>query len=579
MSLNCDQRSPAQVQAATAHAARVKQLYARALRNSLFYPEPERAELRQALNTEYSQFTRAVKLFAERTTIMRIRSELGTSVDVRSWVLYCGVPGTIAKFSFNQLSAADLTERNRIADQRLAAFNKIYDAAKHTAQQFVTDEQSRRQALKAIDDERRVMLRAFSMYRRGFSFKEIDRLTHAGIQSRALDGVVPWSTAYFGGHNLTREEVIARVNKAARLVNRVDLAIEGARRKNQALPKEQYASLLTKMAEARRDYCRAIALYVRGLEPSHIQKITGLPAQSWLYQDAMPALILSNSTERRSKQFRIPDLTPESALVVGAYLARRRNHQGKVLSISVPTAEAGEQLRANFKAAFGFDLGKAARLEHGLIYHIRRAEFIPAFIKFAEADCAEIKLPDKFMRYDFLRRPLLQGFLLSANGMLSIERGHYSVARKGGELLLKSAAVALARDGIHPRVTNEGEITRLIIDADSDIKRLLQLYPKAFASDKLVAASRLNGSHANPELHTSSGYQTVMNLLEQHFPPGTKLRYRLVEELLQGELPRIKLTSADRDTIWRWRNGSKPREALRAEITGRLEQELYPEPK
>lgn len=549
------------------HAERVEASYKVALVHISLFPADEREKMRAAVEREFENFQSAVRLFTGGVPLTKIQEAMPDGSSVVPWLARLRVPVSIARFSHARIDPQELRDRKRLSAQRLAVFHDRFTAALETVKEIPLDAGKRVDITRRLESERSTMLRAFELYEKGFSFRDIDHITKVGMQDRALDGRLPSLTRYYGGDALTPEEVVAHRNKAARMVTKACEALEEAEKKHRFLStavREARMHVLRKECEQVKLVAR---LYERGITPLRIRTLTKLSAPEWLAYETLPVKLLRVLQPTYKRDFTIPTQhTEETAYVAGAFFARLRlTDPGKIL-FAAPRPEVAEKLRKTFTKAFGLE--PSPTRVHGGMYlaPIDRKAFVEPFRQLVGVTGGPaVAIPQMVIDYTFYRQPFLDGFLSFSGGHFHTSIPRFTLTRSISGEVLNQVAVALSYEGIYPNVHTENTgAVKLQIDDPLELRRLMELFPMmtdARTRERMGAMV----VRAKSCLDSLEAYETVMRILRTDYPKGVKLNFEDVREKGGVVLSSLMLTPGEKHRIKGWRAGLRPKVYVRAQ--------------
>lgn len=579
MALKSNQRSENDVQLLQRHAVAVERSCRVALDHADFFPVEEAQRIRQELQSEFRAFQESVQSYQARVPIKEIRAALAPDQDVRSWLIYRSMPATIARYSHSQLEPRDLRKREEIATQRLADFNQRHKAALETVKELPLTKSQRGEIEQRLENERKTMTKGFALYRRGFSFVDVDRVTRIGIQSRALLGTIPETTRHYGGDILSANAAEQRSNKCREIRTLAREIFAEALKKNEHEDSKRHETRFEKIGRELKSLELVLRLYERGLAPYQIKRLTNLPAHSWLLQGALPPTLLRSSERLNRKDFSIPTLFDhDTSYIIGAFLARARSITTRSLSFSAPTAEAARSLAEKFERSFGLTPEPARRVGDKFVLDIGRKEFVSGFKRFFKLDSGSV-VPclDSIVFYEYFRRPFLEGFLTFAGGHLDVEGERYSLTRVMQQEILEGVAVALSFEGIYPAVHKAGARGAVIqVHEGSHLRSLVDSFPQVCTPEALDEIRHKPPLKVQP-IDTIAVYLCVMRVIKEHFPENKRLNFTTIKKVGGLILDDISFTFEERSRVKGWRLGHRPRLLQRVENLEKLARKLFPD--
>lgn len=579
MALKANQRTEKDVQALQRHAVVVERSCRVALEHAEFFPAEEAKKIRQELQNELKAFQQSVESFKARVPIKDIRASLAPEHDLRSWLIYRNMPATIARYSHGQVDSYDLRKREDIATQRLSDFQQRYKAALETVKELPLTTAERRDIECKLDEEKQTMTRGFALYRRGFSFVDIDRITGIGIQNRALQGAIPETTRYYGGDVLSTRAAEQRRQKCHEIRERAHSIKAEAQKKNEHEDPKRKASRFEKIGQELKSLDWVLRLYERGLSPYQIRRLTKLPAHSWILQGSLPPTLLRSSERLNRKDFKIPtSLDSDSSYIIGAYLARARSLNPRSLSFSAPSAERAVELAQKFERAFGLRPEPPRIVGTKHVLDIGRKEFVAGFKRLFNLEAGSV-VPcfDSIIFYEYFRRPFLEGFLAFGGGHLDVTKERYSITRLMQREILEGVAVALYFEGILPTLHRAGPHGAVLQVCDEvQLRSLVHSFPQV---GKPEACAELMGKppvRSHP-LDTIPVYERVMKVVRERFPKSKKINFKTIREEGGLILESLTFSSEERSRMKGWRAGHQPRPWQRAQALQRLARRMFPD--
>lgn len=529
--------------------------------------------MRAEIDREFKDFQSAVNLFIARAPLEKIQEAMTGDTTVVPWLARYRTPLAIARYSHAQNDTKVLRERRQLSEQRLASFQERFDAARETVAELNLSTERREELLKELAGERATMVQAFNLYKKGFSFRDIDDITGIGMQDRARDGRLPPLTRYYGGDILTEDERRARQSKTSRMLVKATEALNAAEKRYRNTRSEP------RLLEYRRDFERVALvarLYERGISPLRIRSLTSLSAPEWLACETLPVKLLRVADPIYKRDFKIPTQhTEDSAYVAGAFFARLRLADPDKTLFSAPNRAAADKLRESFTRAF--DLEPKPLRQHGGVFlvPISRSAFIEPFKKFiGQTTGNQIIVPRLLIDYSFFRKPFLEGFLSFAGGQVHTTIPRFTLTRSLRGDILNHIAVALSYEGIYPNIhTDSRGSVKLQIDDASEIRRLLNTYPMITDAETRAKALSLM-TWEESCLDSLQAYETVLRILQRDYPKGVKLNFEDVRMKGGPLLAPLTLSNAEKQRIKGWRAGLVPKVYLRAKKLAVLETSL-----
>lgn len=567
-----DRHSVESLNALRRHAEQVEASYKVALTHISLFPEEHREKMRAAVESEFRDFQSAVQLFASRVPIDTIQQTMTSGKVVAPWIMRHRTPKSIARYSHSQVDSKDLRQRKALSEARLATFQERFAAACATVAEIPLSDEQRKAAMNALKHEHDAMLQAFNLYKKGFSFGDIDRITKVGMQDRALDGRLPPLTRHYGGDILTPEEIAARQMKASRMVAKANSALQNAEKKYATASPEAREARMHALREDVERVSLVVRLYERGISPLRIRRLTRLPAPEWLACETLPVKLLRAAEPLYKRDFTIPKQhTEASAYIAGAFFGRLRLSNPQIILFAAPTHEAAEKLRHRFAEAFGHSPNLPRTHGDMHLVHISRKALIEPFCELMGAtDGDKVTVPRILIDYSFYRKPFLEGFFEFAAGTVHTSIPRFTISRVLRGDVLAHVAVALSYEGIYPNITcNESGAAKLQIDDAREIRRLLTMFPSitdAQTRDKALTLATRNESC----LDTVVGYETVMRILARDYPKGTKLNFEDVRDKGGAVLQSLTLCPWEKQRIKGWRAGLVPKVCVRAKRLAKL---------
>jgi cell division septum initiation protein DivIVA len=577
MALKSNQRNEQNVNLLKRHASAVERSFRTALDHVELFPPEEGRRIRQELTAEIEVFREAVKRFESRAPIREIRKEVAPHQDVRSWLIYRNMPSTIARYSHSQIDAADIAKRAEITARRLLHFHQRYEAALETVKELPMAEAQRREIVAKLHAEKQTMSKGFALYRRGFSFVDIDRITGIGIQNRALEGAIPETTRSYGGEVLSPNAMSHRRATAQDIRSHAQRVLAEAQKKNENEPADLKTARFDRITKELQNLELVLRMYERGLSPHQIKHLAKLPAESWILEGALPPTLLRSSNRLNRKDFRIPSmLDHETSYIVGAYLARARDFDQKSISFSAPTPALAQELMNKIERSFRLRPEPPRKVGNMYMVEIARKDFVSGFKRFFSIDAGSV-VPclDALIFYPYFRRPFLDGFLSFAGGSLNTQHARYSLTRIAQRELLAGIGVALSFEGIYPTLHNASERGGVLQVCDaSELRTLIREFPQVASAKDLGKLHQKLDKEAGP-MESLSVYLNVMQIIARHFPKGRRLDFRKIRNEGGLALSDLSFAPEERAKIKGWRLGHKPLVAHRAERLEVLARKLF----
>jgi hypothetical protein len=579
MALKSTQRTQESVTLLKQHASAVERSFRVALDHAQLFPPEEGKRIREELQAEVQVFREAVKQFESRAPIKEIRQALAPDQDVRSWLIYRSMPSAIARYSHSQVDAKDIAKREEITARRLLNFHQRHEAALDTVRDLPMSEAQRKGIQAKLRAEKQAMTKGFALYRKGFSFVDIDRITGIGIQNRAMDGNIPETTRCYGGDVLSPNAIKYRRTLVQDIRTYAQSLLEEAQKKNEREPADRKAARFDRIAVELSNLDLVLRLYERGLSPYQIKRLTKLPAESWILDGALPPTLFRSSERFNRRDFRIPPIIDhETSYIIGAYLARARGADPQAISFSAPSAALAQDLMNRIERSFRFRPEPPRIVGNMHVVEIARKEFVRGFQKlFSLEGGSVVPCLDALIFYPYFRRPFLEGFLSFAGGSLNTERARYSLSRISQREVLAGIGLALSFEGIYPTLHNAFERGGVLQLCDArELRNFIREFPQVASAKDLAELHKKLPQDESP-LERLSVYLHVMRIIRRHFPKGTKLDFRKIRNEGGDVLSGLSFTPAERTKIKGWRLGHKPLFAQRAEKLEALARKLFPD--
>ena len=570
---------PNRLQALDQHAKLVRESYSKACENLQLYPEQDRGALLDSVNRELSQFEGALEMARAGKFVRQVQAEVAH--EARSW-LYGAVPSSICRYANLQRTAHELREREDLSQERIAVCHERRALALNTLKRLKAfDGNPRTEEAEQIKQDCDRFVRAFELYRRGVSWKEIRRLTGESMQSRIQEKTLPDSVTRYGGYPLSRAATRFRETRGVSLLSATAEAVETARTRVLERSPSQLAERESAWAREMQELRLAVALYVRGLSVKGIGELTGLPTQNWILDQKLPQAIARSSLDLSNRSYRMPTCLDEKiSYVVGAIFGGMRLFsRDHGLFFRHEEAAKVYEMRGRLMDVFGAELPAPTKNGSRHVLQVSRTALVKdLFERLGIAERSTNPLPPfALLRYPEHCLAFLEGFFQFCSAEKDLNKMLVAVGRTEQENIIKAVACALYLEGIFPLIAKQGNATRIIIRGVGELSKLNARLPGLFSPQEQQKIAKRGPTGL--ELTASVPfYRSVMRVIEEGYPRGTPLVFDDVVHRAAKQLsvPSPAVTRALKGRIQGWRRGIKPLAVKRAEALEDLILGLYP---
>lgn len=577
-SLMVAQSRDVRIQRVTAHEGVVSAHYRKALANIEFYPKDQKVALREQLVSEYENFTAAATMLTKGTFVREIQKEICS--EARSW-LTGNIPATIARYSFCQVSEAQVAVRSVVSEERIKVCRQQMKSALDTVSRLEAyDGISRKKDTQAIKKEFASFKLAFQLYARGFSFEEIRSLTSESIQARVEDKTIPEKILAYAGYPLTASAQSYRVKKSADLKSAIAAAFEEAKAKQGALRPDTIDQQVEVWRKEIATFNLVVDLYEKGLTTTSIAALTGTNADGWLSNGQLPVKLTRARLDLVHRDYKCPTVIDESfAYVAGAMYANQRSYSsesGIIFRNADQSKIAG--VKSKFDSVFQTTLADPSTESGSYVARVGRSGLLKdIFDMLGIQEGARDPLPPLAMlTHQHTRRGFLRGYFDFCRPHVNPDLHRFGVSRRTQPNLIKAVALALYAEKIYPIARENGAGFALAVNNEVDFRKLVTFAPEILSPNE---KRKLGDKAAPPQdpIGSYEAYRSIVSILKKAYGDGRRLDF-------QDILSRAGIMTVPHDIpdniksrISNWRRGLKPLVAQRAEAIERLAKLLYPE--
>lgn len=556
------------------HAEVVSAHYRRALANVEFYPAADKERLAEQICSEMDNFYKSVAMVRAGKFVREIQEEVCS--EARSWVKG-SMPAAIARYSFYQISDAELAERGRISASQIRVCQAQMTSALDTIAKVGSyDGNARTAEAQRVKEECSRFERAFTLYARGFSFVEIKELTGESIQSRVEDKTIPETLMKYAGYPLSEAAAQYRANKISALQSAAVKAFEAAKARQEQSDPTILSEKIKVWKGELKELDLVLGLYKKGLSITSIADLTGLHADGWIRQEQLPAKLARASLDLTSRDFRVPQhIDPDFACVLGALCATTRVFSPDgAMAFRHSDKKRLEQIKIIFERLFQTSLVEPQVDGQGFILRVGRSALVREILeKFGVKDrTTDVLPPYEILKYSDTCRAFVRGFLTFCHPHLDKDLNRFGVARSTQPNLLKAVAIGLYLEKIYPTIRESGGKVALVVADQRDFEALCDFAPSMLNEAEKEAWVKRVKREPDP-IGSYDAYAKIASVLRGVYPTGVKLNF---SDILSRAGIECDATQSVKTRIANWRGGIKPHVALRAKALEELIATLYP---
>jgi hypothetical protein len=504
------------IQRVTAHEGVVSAHYRKALANVEFYPKDQKAALRDQLVSEYEKFSAAAEMLRGGKFVREIKEQICS--EARSWLIG-NIPATIARYSFCQVSEAEIADRSVVSEERIKVCREQMKSALDTVARLEAhDGVSRKRETQAIKKEFASFKLAFQLYARGFSFEEIRSLTDQTIQSRIEDKTIPEKILAYAGYPLTASAQTYRLKKCEDLKNSITTAFEEAKAKQGALQPDTLNQQVEVWRQEMATFNLVVDLYQKGLTANSIAALTRTNADGWLSNGQLPVKLTRARLDLVHRNYKCPTVIDESfAYIAGAIYANQRSfstESGIVLRNTDPAKIT--QIRSTLEKVFQTSLAATSIESGSYVARVGRSALLKdIFDMLAIPEGARDPVPPlAILTHQHTRRGLLRGYFDFCRPHVNIDLYRFGVSRQTQPNLVTAIALALYAEKIYPIVRkNEGGFA-LAVNNQVDFGKLVALAPGILSPDERKTFADKPTPPFDP-IGSYTAYRSIMSILKK----------------------------------------------------------------
>lgn len=566
------------IQRVTEHEGIVSGHYRKALANIEFYPKDQKVALRDQLVSEYEKFSAAATMLRGGKFVREIQKE--TCSEARSWLIG-NIPATIARYSFYQISDAQIADRSVVSEERIKVCRQQMKSALDTVSRLEAhDGVSRKKETQAIKKEFASFKLAFQLYARGFSFEEIRSLTDQTIQARIEDKTIPEKILAYAGYPLTAGAHTYRLKRCEELRSSITTAFEEAKAKQGALRPDTLDQQVEAWRKEVATFNLVVDLYQKGLTTTSIAALTGTNADGWLTNGQLPVKLTRARLDLTHRNYKCPTVIDESfAYIAGAMYANQRvfSVESGIVFRNTDRAKI-DGLTSQIERIFQTTVADTSTESGSYVARVARTGLLKdIFDMLGMQDGTRDPVPPlAILTHRHTRHGLLRGYLDFCRPHVNADLNRFGVSRGTQPNLLKAVALALYAERIYPIVRENDRGFTLAVNNQEDFLKLVSLVPDIVSPDEL---RKLRNKPTPPHdpIGSYEAYRSIVSVLKKAYSGATKLDFQDILSRSGIVTKTDDIPNSIKSRISNWRRGLKPLVAQRAETIERLAKALYPE--